>query len=176
MPKPRPRGLAAASRSRRRRRRSQGKPARFSLTSVTSNGAQADEHVKVTLLSQSNLSMQNCLAWSLDKGSFYSLENGDAYSFCIVRRVGFPDGRVIAEQRLEELGAWLSLSSEGVVVTCPRTKTVKVLDHNSLKVNRTISVPDVKRAISAPAIDFALVLVNSATSLQTIDLKLARSL
>lgn len=141
------------------------------LRSLTSDGAQAEEQVKVTLLSQNNSMMPSCLAWSLDKSSFYSLEDGGAFSFCIVRRVGFSGGQVIAEQRLEESGLWLSLSSEGVIVTCPKTKTVKILDTNTLKIRRSVLVPDVKRAISAPDLDFALGVTNSTTSFQSIDLK-----
>jgi S1-C subfamily serine protease len=141
------------------------------LRSLTTNDSQAEEQVKVTLFKQGNSMMPNCLAWSSDGTSFYYLESSGDFHNAVIRRVSFPDGRELAEWKVNLACTWLSLSSEGVVVTCGGTETVKVLDPITLEVRRSITVPNVIRAISAPALDFAFGATKSVTGFQVIDLK-----
>jgi hypothetical protein len=85
-----------------------------------------------------------CLTWADDKGSaFYALdESGD------LRRVSYPDLKEEWKQQLGERCAWVSLSSEGLLVTPADGKEVWLIDPKMGEMKRRWAVPGVRRAAS----------------------------
>jgi hypothetical protein len=106
-----------------------------------------------------------CLTWADDKGSaFYALDTSG-----LLRRVSYPDLKEEWKQDLGEKCAWLSLSSEGLLVTPAGGKEVWLIDPAKGGMKGRFTLPDVKRAVSAPGA--AVGVASAGDTLYVLDLK-----
>jgi hypothetical protein len=96
-------------------------------------------------------SLLPCMAWADKEGTgFYALDSDG-----VLRLISYPEFNVKQEKDLEHKVAWLSISSEGLVVSVPDKHEVWVVDPAKLEVKKKIEVPSLKRAVSAPGISIA---------------------
>jgi hypothetical protein len=98
--------------------------------------------VTVTRVKLSETTTLPCVAWADDKGSaFYALDASGT-----LRRVTFPDLKEEWRQDLKEKCAWLSPSSEGLLVTLADGKEVWLIDPAGGAMKSCFAIDGVKRA------------------------------
>lgn len=106
-----------------------------------------------------------CLTWADDRGSaFYVLGRAGE-----LRRVTFPDFKEEWKLDLGERCAWMSMSSEGLLVTLASQPEVWLIDPEKGEMKGRFPVPGCKRAVSAPKADVGVAL--TGTGLHVLDLK-----
>jgi hypothetical protein len=106
-----------------------------------------------------------CLTWADDRGSaFYALDEiGE------LRRLSYPDLKEEWKQDLVVRCAWLSASSEGLLVTPAGGREVWLLDSQKGEMKGRFAVPDVKRAASSLGSSWGV--AATGTGLYVLDLK-----
>jgi len=111
------------------------------------------DDLKATPLKLSPNALLPCLLWADAEGSaFLALEGGSG----VLRRISFPDCKVTKENNLERKFSWMSLSAEGLLLSCPDAEQIWVVDPATLEVRGNIAVPKLKRAVSAPGLSVAI--------------------
>jgi uncharacterized protein (TIGR03066 family) len=102
--------------------------------------------LKVTEVALPARSTLACLAWADDEGSaFFALDSAG-----IIRRITFPDFKVLQKADLGKKCSWLARSAEGLLVSLPDLQEVWVVGTEKYNVKRAIPVPSLKRAVSVP--------------------------
>jgi hypothetical protein len=110
------------------------------------------DDLKATPLNLSPNAQLPCLLWAdADGSAFFALERGG-----MLRRISFPDCKVTKEKNLERKFTWMSLSAEGLLLSCPDAEQIWVVDPATLEVKNNIAVPKLKRAVSAPGLSVAV--------------------
>ena len=98
-------------------------------------------------------SLLPALLWADPQGSaFFALE-GDTG---VLRRISFPDCRVVKKADLERKFNWMSLSAEGLLLSQNDSDKMWLVDPATLQVKAKIVVPKLKRAVSAPSLSWAV--------------------
>jgi hypothetical protein len=135
---------------------------------ATAGKPQAVGDLKVTPLTLGAGRGPACLCWSADGKAFYHLDGKGT-----VRRIGLPDFKEEAALPAGKQCAWLSLSSEGVVLTVTEAQEMWLLDPRTLKVTTKVPIARAKRVVSAPKLAFAYAaeVDFAGCSLTAIDLK-----
>ncbi len=98
-------------------------------------------------------SLLPALLWADPQGSaFFALE-GDTG---VLRRISFPDCKVVKKADLERKFNWMSLSAEGLLLSQTDSDKMWLVDPATLQVKAKIVVPKLKRAVSAPSLSWAV--------------------
>ena len=98
-------------------------------------------------------SLLPALLWADPQGSaFFALE-GDTG---VLRRISFPDCKVVKKADLERKFNWMSLSAEGLLLSETDSDKMWLVDPATLQVKAKIAVPKLKRAVSAPSLSWAV--------------------
>jgi hypothetical protein len=125
--------------------------ARADGESLRGNTRKVDD-LKVTPLRLRTKSLLPCMVWADARGTAFLTLEGDTG---LLRRVSFPDCKIVKEADLDRKFSWMAMSAEGLVLTQPDAK-VWVVDPVTLEVKGKIEVPKLKRATSAPAVSWAV--------------------
>ena len=105
------------------------------------------QDLKVTALDLDAKLVLHCMTWADKEGkAFFVLDSNG-----LLKKVSFPDFKVLKTKDFERKCAWMALSSEGLLITAPEPKEVWILDTDSLEVKRKMEVPGLLRAVGAPA-------------------------
>ena len=94
-----------------------------------------------------------CMIWADAAGSAFLALDGDAG---VLRRISFPDGKVVKQKQLDGKFSWMSLSAEGLLLSDPGSERILVVDPATLEAKTEIAVPKLKRAASAPGQSWAV--------------------
>ncbi|HVS39653.1 MAG TPA: hypothetical protein VMS17_29115 [Gemmataceae bacterium] len=108
--------------------------------------AQKIDDITVTPLSIDAKTLLPCLFWDGDKGDAFIAMDANG----VIRRISYPDFKVLQEKDLQRKAAWLCPSAEGLVMTVPDKQEVWLLDAFTFDVKSKIDAPGVERAVSAP--------------------------
>ena len=81
------------------------------------------DDLTVTPLTIDAKSLLPCLFWDGDRGDSFIATDANG----VVRRISFPDFKVLKEKDLKRKAGWLCLSAEGLVMTVPDKQEVWVL-------------------------------------------------
>jgi hypothetical protein len=113
----------------------------------TTGPGPSEADVKVTALDVNAAGLLPCMVWTQgENGSaFYALD-GDAG---ILYKFSGPDYKTKEQFPVGGKANWLSISLYGPVVTLAEKGEIRVFDSSTLKFKDPISVPQVKRAVSA---------------------------
>lgn len=91
-----------------------------------------------------------CLCWADDTKSFYHLDGAG-----VVRRLSYPDLKEEAAFDTAKKCAWISPSSQGLVVTVVETQEAWLLDPKTVQPIKNISIAGAKRVVSSVKSKFA---------------------
>jgi hypothetical protein len=119
---------------------------------VTSD-ARKEGDAKVTKVNLPLDGLLPCMVWADAKGSAFLALRGDTG---LLRRFSFPDLKVTKQKALDRKFSWMSMSAQGLVLSCPEAEQVWVVDPATLEVKSKIGVPKLKRAASAPGLSWAV--------------------
>jgi hypothetical protein len=109
--------------------------------------------LKVTPLDVDAQGLLPCLTWADGAGNAFLAGDGNQ---AMLYRFSGPDYRTKQAHNLGVKPSWLSWSADGLVVTVADRSEVRVLDPATFAVTRTIPVPQLKRAVSAPSLSVAV--------------------
>jgi hypothetical protein len=111
------------------------------------------DDLKVTTLNLPVKGLLPCILWADAEGSAFLTLHGDTG---VLRRISFPDLKVTKQKELDGKFAWMSMSAEGLLLTCPDSETIWVVDPATLEVKTKSDVPKLRRAVSAPGLSWAV--------------------
>src|SRR5579872_2984022 len=114
----------------------------------------AEADVKITALDANAAGLLPCMVWAQGDGSAFFALDGDAG---ILYRFSGADYKTKQQFPLGAKASWLSMSLYGPVITIQAKNEIKVLDNNTLAFKNPISVPLLRRAVSAPGLSYAAV-------------------
>jgi hypothetical protein len=111
------------------------------------------DDLKVTPLRLPARSLLPCMLWADAAGTtFLTLEGNTG----LLRRISFPDCKVVKQKELDRKFSWMSLSAEGLLLSEPAAEEVWMIDPVSLELKAKVGVPNLKRASSAPGLSWAI--------------------
>jgi hypothetical protein len=108
------------------------------------------------------------MVWAQNDGSaFFALDGEGA----VLYKFSGPDYKTKEQIPVGGKATWMSMSIYGPVLSLPEKNEIKVLDRNTLTFKNPVSVPQLKRAVSAPTLSYAAVSTGQIDGeLQTIQL------
>ena len=109
--------------------------------------------LKVTVLNLPGKATLPCMLWADAKGSAFLALEGEAG---VLKRISFPECNVIKQKSFNCKFAWMSLSEYGVLLSETDAEEVWIVDPKTLEVTGKIVVPKLKRAASAPGLNWAV--------------------
>ena len=95
----------------------------------------------------------DCMFWADANGTAFWAFDGSGTIF----RISFPDLVVTQKIELNKKCSWLAPSAEGLIVSVEETQELWVLDPGTFAVKKSIKIPRIKRASSAPNLSLAFV-------------------
>jgi hypothetical protein len=98
-------------------------------------------------------SLLPALLWADQQGSSFLALEGDTG---VLRRISFPDCKVVKSTNLERKCNWMSLSAEGLLVSQTDPDKLCVIDPTTFEVKTKIALCKLKRAVSAPSLSWAV--------------------
>jgi hypothetical protein len=110
------------------------------------------QDIEATEIKLSAHTTLGCLTWADAGGSAFFALDADG----TLRRVSYPALEEEWTLALEQKGAWLSRSAQGLLVTLPDVGEVWLIDPATAKMKQRFAVPSVKRAVSAPGSSFGV--------------------
>ncbi len=125
--------------------------------------------ITATVLQLDGVSLIPCLFWDSDEGhSFVAL---DAQG--VIRRISYPDFKVLRKTHVPRHSSWLCPSAQGLVLTVPTRPQVWLLDAQTFDVKSKIDARGITtdRVVSAPNLSVAVGTSPTAGQLGIIDLK-----
>ena len=117
------------------------------------SGTRMVDDLKVATLNLPSKGLLPCMLWADVEGSAFLALDGDTG---ILRRIGFPNCKVMKQKQLDGKFAWMSLSAEGLLLSDPGSERILVVDPGSLEQKAEIVVAKLKRADSAPGQSWAV--------------------
>lgn len=122
------------------------------------------DDITLTTLDVPAKEMTASLLWGDSKGSVvYALDKAG-----LVRRITVPDFTETHKLDIGKGCEWLSMSSQGLVVTVSSSQEIWLVDPQNLQVKKKIPATTVKQAVSAPNLSVAY--VSNGKALATVDL------
>jgi hypothetical protein len=117
------------------------------------DGSRMIGDLKVTKPPLDRAGLLPCMVWADAEGSAFFTLRGDTG---LLQRVSFPDFKVTKKKDLERKFTWVSMSGQGLLLTCNEAEEIWVVDPGNLEVKAKIDVPKLKRAASAPGLHWAV--------------------
>jgi hypothetical protein len=111
------------------------------------------DDLKVTTLGLPAKGLLPCLLWADAEGSAFLALHSDTG---VLRRISFPALKVTKRKELDGKFSWMSMSAEGLLLSCPDSERIWVVDPATLEVKTRIDVPKLRRAASAPGLSWAV--------------------
>jgi hypothetical protein len=111
------------------------------------------DDLKVTTLKLPVKGLLPCLLWADAEGSAFLALHSDTG---VLRRISFPALKVTKQKDLDGKFSWMSMSAEGLLLSCPDSERIWVVDPATLEVKTKIAVPKLRRAVSAPGLTWAV--------------------
>jgi hypothetical protein len=118
-----------------------------------SSGSRMVDDLKVTTLKLPVKGLLPCMLWADAKGSAFLTLHSDTG---VLRRISFPGLKVTKQKDLDGKFSWMSMSAQGLLLTCPDSEKIWVVDPATLEVKTKINVPKLRRAVSAPGLSWAI--------------------
>ena len=125
--------------------------------------------LKITPLGVDAKGLLPCMMWTDNTGSaFLALDRNQG----ALHRFSGPDYKTKQTINLNAQPAWLAPSAEGLVLTVADREEIRVLDASTFAMKKSIRVPKLKRAVSAPSLSIAVAWTGTfAAELVVVDLK-----
>jgi hypothetical protein len=116
-------------------------------------GSRMVDDLRVTTLTLPVKGLLPCMLWADAEGSAFLALHSDTG---VLRRISFPGLKVTKQKNLDGKFSWMSMSAQGLLLSSPDSERIWVVDPATLEVKTKIDVPKLRRAVSAPALTWAV--------------------